>query len=92
MSIDWWLSSLRFKQYYTLRNSGNLLEFWKSGNYKAKKKKEEGINKKQIRKRTNQGKNIIHRQSFPDSQYTHILVHIFLPPAVTQQNPQQFNF
>lgn len=66
-----------------------------SGNYKAKKRKEEeAINKKQIKKRTNQGKNIIHRQSFPDSQYTHTHthVHIFLPAAVTQQNPQQFNF
>lgn len=47
-----------------------------SGNYKAKKskKKEEEaikIKKNRSKKRTNQGKNIIHRQSFPDSQYTH---------------------
>lgn len=68
MLIDWWLNSLRFKQYYTLRNSAAL-----SGNYKAKKsKKKEAIKKNQIKKkRTNQGKNILHRQSFPDSQYAH---------------------
>lgn len=90
MLIDWWLNSLRFKQYYTLRNSAAL-----SGNYKAKKsKKKEAIKKNQIKKKKNKsGKkypssSVISRQSVR----THTLVHIFLPAAVTQQNPQQFNF
>lgn len=70
MPIDWWLSSLRFKQYYTLRNSACTI--WQ---LQSKKKERRRSNKQKTDQKKNKSGKKYHSSSVISRQSVHTHTH-----------------